>query len=201
MRRRFSAPDNEAPVAVPTSTVLGRGPDAAVLLTSALAYSTGTEFMLSIRVRRQAGRSAKPLHQLMHRFGFDEVDANQAFLLGVQYADGRRTMTSGRNGMPTPADEDDDQSLSLAFGSSSGSDNTYDLTLWLSPLPPPGPVTMVCRWPELDIDETKVTLDGTAIAAAGRAAIELWPPDFPEEPAPEPPTPWIPDGGWFAGQD
>ena len=46
--RRFSAPDNEAPAAVPTSTVLRRGPDAAVLLTSELAYSTGTEFMLSI---------------------------------------------------------------------------------------------------------------------------------------------------------
>jgi hypothetical protein len=35
MGRRFSAPDNEAPVAVPVSVVLGRGPDAAVLLTSA----------------------------------------------------------------------------------------------------------------------------------------------------------------------
>ena len=60
---------------------------------------------------------------------------------------------------------------------------------------------MVCRWPKPNIDETKVTLDGTAIAAAGSAAIELWPPDFPEEPTPEPPTNPLPDDGWFAGQD
>ena len=60
---------------------------------------------------------------------------------------------------------------------------------------------MVLRWPEFDIDETTVILDGTAIAAAGRAAIELWPPEFPDEPAPEPPTPRLPDSGWFAAKD
>ena len=201
MRRRFSAPDNEAPVAVPTSTVLGRGPDAAVLLTSALAYSTGTEFALSIRVRRRARRRSVPLHQLITGFGPDEIDANRAFLLGVQHADGRRTMTSGRHGAPTPANEDGEQALSLALGSSNGSDNTYDLRFWLSPLPPPGPVTMVCRWPEFDIDETKVTLDGTAIAAAGSAAVELWPPESPEAQVPAPMTTLLPDSGWFAGQD
>lgn len=74
---------------------------------------------------------------------------------------------------PRPADDDGDQSLSLALGSSSGSDLSYDLQFWLFPLPPPGPVTTVCRWPEFDMDETKVTLDGTAIAAAGRAAVAL----------------------------
>lgn len=194
-------PTTKRPVAVPTSTVLGRGPDAAVLLTSALAYSTGTEFMLSIRVRPRARRRTTPLHQLMHEIGFDEVDANQAFLLGVQFADGRRAMTSGRNGMPASADQDGEQALYLVFGSSTGSDSTLDLKLWLSPLPPAGPVTMVCRWPEFDIGETKVTLDGAAMAAAGSAAIELWPPETSEEPAPEPPTNLLPDDGWFAGQD
>jgi len=79
-------------------------------------------------------------------------------MLGAQFADGRRSMTSDRNGMPAPNDLDGEQAVVLAFGNSSG--NTYDVTLWMSPLPPPGPVTIVCRWPELDIDETKVTLDG-----------------------------------------
>jgi len=82
-------------------------------------------------------------------------------------------MTSGRNGMPAPADQDGEQALSLVFGSSTGSDSILDLKLWLSPLPPPGPVTMVCRWPEFDLDET----------------------------AHEPPTNLLPDDGWFAGQD
>lgn len=202
MRRRSSAPDNEAPVAVPTSTVLGRGPNAAVLLTSALAYSTGTEFALSIRVRPRTRARNLHLHQLIAGFGPDEFDANRRFLLGVQYADGRRTVAADMPGAHTSeSSADDDQALSLALGSGSGSDNTYDLRFWLSPLPPPGPVTMVCRWPEFDIDETKVTLDGTAIAAAGRAAVELWPPETPEEQAPAPPTTLPPDSGWFARQD
>ena len=80
-----------------------------------------------------------------------------------------------------------------------GSDNIYDLRVWMSPLPPATPVIVVCRWPELGINETAVTLDGAAIAA-GHAAIELWPPAIPE-PAPEPPTSRLPDGGWFAEDD
>ena len=200
IRRRISAPDNEAPVAVAVSTVLARSPDAAVLLTSAVAYSTGTEFQLSIRTRPNGDRRTTPLFQLLHGHGLEEADPNQAFLLGVQFADGRRAMTGSRHGMPPRNDQSGEDEVVLAIGSSSGSDNTYDLNLWMSPLPPAGPVTLVCRWPELDINETTLTLDGAAIAAAGHAATELWPPEI-AEPAPEPPAPGLPDGGWFAGQN
>ncbi len=142
------------------------------------------------------------MHQLIAGFGPDEFDANRRILLGVQYADGRRTVAVDMPGAHTSeSSADDHQALSLALGSGSGSDNTYDLRFWLSPLPPPGPVTMVCRLPEFGIDETKVTLDGTAIAAAGRAAVELWPVEILEEPAPAPPATLLPDSGWFAGQD
>ncbi len=201
MMRRLSAPENEAPVTVPANMVLARGPHAAVLLTFVLAYSTGTELGVSIRVWPRTGRRTKPLHQLIAGMGPDEPDVNREFLLGVQYADGRRTMTSGWRRMPTPAVEDGEQALSLVQGMSGGSDNTYDLRFWLSPLPPPGPVTVVCRFPEFGIDETQVVLDGTAIAAAGRDAVELWPVQIPDEPVPEPPALLLPDGGWFAGQD
>ncbi len=82
MRTLFSASENEAPVAVLTNAVLGRGPDAAVLLTSAVAYSTGTEFAVSLRVRPTTRRRSMPLHQLINGFGSDEIDARRAFLLG-----------------------------------------------------------------------------------------------------------------------
>ena len=101
LRRRFSAPDNEAPVAVPTSTVLGRSPHAAVVLTCALAYSTGTEFGVAVRIRTRPDRRRKPLHQLFGGIGNDEIDANRAFLLGVHSADGQRAITYGTHGIPS----------------------------------------------------------------------------------------------------
>jgi hypothetical protein len=48
------------------------------------------------------------------------------------------------------------------------------------PLPPEGPVTSVASWPEYGAAETWAELDGTAIVAAARRAVILWPqePEF-----------------------
>ena len=201
MRSLLIAPENEVPIAVPVSLELGRASDAAVLLTSLTAYSTGMEVAVSLRVRPSARRRSVPLHQLISGFGLDDLDGTGAFLLGVQYSDGRRAMTAGRHAMQAPNRGLAQRELFLTLGSSTGTDCTYDLRLWLSPLPPAGPVTLVCRWPDYDISDTTSTLDGAAIASAGRAAVELWPEEFVDEQAPTPRNPPIPDSGWFAGQD
>lgn len=199
-QQRLSPPQNEAPVAVPINAVLGRGPDAAILFMSAHVYSSGTEFTLNIRVR--PGARTMALHELIGGFHgrSNPEDAERRLLLGVEFADGRRAATFVMHGPPIPGQDEGPDSISLTLGSSSGGEDVYDLSLWLWPLPPPGPVTLVCLWPEFDIAETKVTLDGAAIAAAGAAAVQLWPPTSPEDQFPtEPPAPPLPDSGWFAG--
>ncbi len=199
-QQRLSPPQNEAPVAIPINAVLGRGPDAAILFMSAHVYSSGTEFTLNIRVRPRARRI--PLHELIGGFHrrSDPESVDRRLLLGVEYSDGRRAATFVMHGPPILGQDDGPDSISLTLGSSSGSEDVYDLSLWLCPLPPPGPVTLVCLWPEFDITETKVTLDGATIAAAGSAAVELWPQASAEDQfPPDPPLPPLPNTGWFAG--
>jgi hypothetical protein len=54
---------------------------------------------------------------------------------------------------------------------------------WIWPLPPPGPLDLVCAWPVHGILETRATIDGGAILkAAGRAQVI-----FSDEHLPEPP--------------
>ncbi len=49
------------------------------------------------------------------------------------------------------------------------------ITLWLSPLPPPVPGTLSVESPELGIDAASCLLDGAAIVNASAAAQPYWP--------------------------
>lgn len=81
--------------------------------------------------------------------------------------------------------QDDDRGLRTGAGPvltachaerSSGPDGreSLGLTLWLWPLPPPGPLMLVAAWPGRGLPEGAVTLDGEAIRAAAAAARPFW---------------------------
>ncbi len=94
---------------------------------------------------------------------------------GVRFADGRQ------------AAQDDDTGLRSGRGpmlmvtgaqvSSGGPDDPEDvrLTLWIWPLPPPGPVTLTCSWPSRVLHAARLVLDGDAIQAAAGQAQPWWP--------------------------
>ena len=69
----------------------------------------------------------------------------------------------------------------------------------MSPLPPAGPLTFVCRWPGFEIAENKVELDGAQIveALAQVQSLWAWEAAVPES-EPEPVEPQLPADGWFA---
>jgi hypothetical protein len=79
-----------------------------------------------------------------------------------------------------------------------GGGRSFDQGYWVTPLPPPGPLTFVCAWPAVGITETRTTLDAAPIAQAATLAQVLWPWQ-PEGPQPFlPPDPPAPSSGWFA---
>ena len=62
----------------------------------------------------------------------------------------------------------------LRPGGGGGSMGTYRLGFWLWPLPPPGPLTWVSEWPDLDLPENSVEVDATILEAAASEAEQLW---------------------------
>jgi hypothetical protein len=200
--RRMSAPENEAPAGLPFSVVLGRTDQTAVFLTAFQVYSTGLAFTLSIRLRSEPrGHLGHRIHELVSGHGHVEPDValDDRLLLGVEFADGR-TATNLPMPWRPPFGEDagprDAPTLNMSGGS--GGSRSYDQDLWLSPLPPAGPVIVVCRWPGFGIAESQTALDGAAIVAALESVQTLWPWEPAVEPDLEPSEPQLPADGWFA---
>ncbi|MPQ96434.1 hypothetical protein GB931_00540 [Modestobacter sp. I12A-02628] len=182
--RRMQAPENEVPVVVPLTLVMARRDDVAVVLTPWLVYSTGVRVTLVVRTRE----SGTDLNDLFwHSAGTSSADG---FRLGVEFADGRWTASTGG----PPGGE-----VVLNTAGGSGGDRSVEQDWWLYPVPPPGPLTVAIRCGAAGIDETVVTVDATPLATAAAAVEELWPwtpPTPPDQRAPEPPT--LPADSWFA---
>jgi hypothetical protein len=198
MQRRMSEPDNEVPAPVPFTAVLGRTYDVAVCIAGMHAYTTGLSFRLAVRLRQMPTGLHHRIFEMVSGHG-PGTPAEDRLLLGVEYADGRTA--SNIAGVDWFArDELSDDQLVLAPGGGGGGGLSYDQRFWLSPLPPPGPVTLVCAWPALGLAEAAAEVEGQTLLDAAARALVLWPPStrsLEPEAAPEPPN--VPKG-WFSRQ-
>lgn len=192
--RRMSAPENEIPVAVPLNTVLARTDDVAIALQRLSVYTTGVAFDLVVRLRPDAARDGGcDLNELF--WGHPHGRGMSRFLLGVQFADGRRANNVPDRPGPMAGDE-----IVFAQGGGSGGEASVEQSWWLHPLPPEGPLRIVVRCDELGIGECSVVLDAAAIQAAAHEVVVLWPWAPPPESGPyaPPAPPDVPDDSWFA---
>jgi len=186
---RSRRPDNEIPVSVPIDVLLARTDDLAVAITGARAFTTGLDFTLAVRSR--AARRDGLIDDLGgHRP--PGTDRSRHFLLGFEFADGR-TVTNVDT-WPPPVDSD---VPTLVPGSGGASTRFADHDFFLSPIPPPGDLIVVCAWPAADVPETRTVLDAGAIVDAARRVIVLWPEPVDEPPLPPVEPPPVPPGGWF----
>lgn len=104
--------------------------------------------------------------------------------LGVSFADGRQSTASGR-GMHEQvraymeafaAGENPPELAGPVIGrrGGGGGGRRYDMSFWVWPLPPDGPLTISCHWPEGGVRDGSVEVDGSAIRDAGRRSQKLW---------------------------
>ncbi|MFI7588562.1 hypothetical protein ACIB24_15945 [Spongisporangium articulatum] len=187
-RPTWSAPENEVPVPVDVSAVIGRADDLAIFVGGFRVYSNGVEFTVSLRRRRTPTRRHDVMDLFMGHYG-ELTDPEDQFLLGFEFADGTR-VTSGGFGRP-------ERGPQLNSHGGGGGGRGYDKTMWLTPLPPPGELLLVCTWLRLGIEETRTVLDATAFVTAAAGVEELWPwePEPDEQPEPLADVPVLP--GWF----
>lgn len=154
-----------------------RSGDLVMFATDFEAFATGVHFTLAARLRPGGHETHPP--PMIHPGSPDGP------LFGVGLADGRKAMLGVR--VPPPPDGEPDGPVLWPRGGSGGGDE-WRMGVWLWPLPPSGPVTLVAAWPAKGVAERAVTIDGAEVARAAERAEKLW--DMPEEePGP---------GGWFA---
>lgn len=197
--RLAGPPENELPVPLALSLVVGRTPDVAVGLVQWQAYSTGVAFTLVVRLRvPPAGRHHDRVFEMLHTGPWGRAPTCDRLVLGFELGDGSRVsnLSSDRpwtDQVPDPA------APMLQPQGGGGGGRTYDLGFWLSPVPPAGPLLAVCSWSAMGVPETQVALDATALREAAGRAEPLWPYE-PQRPRGAPERPVLPRSGWFSGR-
>ncbi len=157
-------PENELGAALPDRVPLARTADTAVAVLQLVAYSTGFGFLLGVRRRLLADDDLDPF---MHRLGRRAGD--HALRLGVGFADGRKATN-----LSLPLHHDEEGPV-LIFRGGGGGGRTWDMGFWVWPLPPPGPLAFVCKWPAAGIAETRVEIEARSVLDASARSQLLWP--------------------------
>jgi hypothetical protein len=172
-RPAWFKPDDVLGVGVAAGFLIGRSADAAIAVTQLTAYPTGFEFTVGIVTRDEdrQGRLAWVLHHLPDHDP-DGPLPDDFVRLGLQFSDGG--VATNVHGRPFPDFDEEPTGPILLPDSGGGGGRRYDMTFWVWPLPPPGPVTFVCEWPALEIAESSVELDGALIRAAAERARSVW---------------------------
>ncbi|HEY3923562.1 MAG TPA: hypothetical protein VGL75_03310 [Acidothermaceae bacterium] len=198
MHRRMGPPDNELPGTISFHAVLGRTDELAIALVGADAYSNGLSISIALRLRHNdAGDGLADMLFGHHRRG----TSTDPLLVGVSFPDGR-TATN----VPAPRFPDllrqveQPEQLILVQRGGGGGGREFGISFWITPLPPPGDLTIVVAWPSKGIAETHTTIPADLIAAGVARSVELWPwePPGPRDEPPAPELPELPAGGWFA---
>lgn len=180
--RWWEAPEDELPALLPISEILAVNDHVAIALLGVAVYRDGVEFRLERRLRRRdmplKEWSALCEEFMEHTpFGGPADDAGR-LRFGVLLASGERALADrapffgGADSMAEP----DGHTLSRRGRGGGGSGSTYSSSdhLWLWPLPPDGPVELVMQWPSLGIEETRMTVDGGALAELAARARPYW---------------------------
>lgn len=161
-------PDNEMPRVIGLNADLVRTSDKAVTLTHCLVYSRGVSF------------------QLTAVFGVDDDDAgshggdgviaaasmpmtgtHQADLvLSLELADG--------TALRAPVGESSQEPFLLRHTPRSAHMSGLSTALWLTPLPPPGPLTSSVECPSLGIEPAYTTVDATSVRNTADGVTPLW---------------------------
>lgn len=104
---------------------------------------------------------------------FGHGEQHDQLLLGVEYADGRTG--SNLSGFRVGLDLQLDPSTPILMpGGGGGGERSADVSYYLSPLPPPGPLRIITAWPSRGVAETVTEVPaGPLIEAATRVRV-LW---------------------------
>jgi hypothetical protein len=164
-------PENERGVIVPLQIDLARTDGVSLVVVALVAYSSGFVVMLALRQRiRRDPRDRRPGPFSSH--GQREDDLR----FGLQFSDGTKATTARG---PRPGEDREPAEPLLMLRGSRGTGRTTETELWVSPLPPPGPLVYVCEWRAAGIPLTRHEGTAEPILEAAARVEELWPDECP----------------------
>lgn len=184
-RPAWMRPNSVVPTAMAENVIIVRQDNLAIAIGGLSVYPNGFDFMVHIRVRDERN-GINPFGNRRYRDylpSTEREDPAENLRIGILFADGRRAATNQPR-RRTPIDEERaPDEVVLQHGPGGGGGGRWDMSFWVHPLPPEGPLTFVMSWRAQGIAEVRHEIDGAAVLAAAEQAVVLWPDE--------------PTGGWF----
>jgi hypothetical protein len=172
-------PGNELPASVTLDLVLARTDELALFVHSGRAYTRGFAFSVGLTRRHppEDGHDPTAVWHPGRRGGFEDT-----LRFGVAFADGRKATIFDRHPWRGDPEHRETPDIVLLQRGGGGGGSTWDVTFWLWPLPPEGPVAFVAEWPAEAVALTRVELDSAVVRDAAARAVTLWPGSAPPGP-------------------
>lgn len=159
------------PGAVALELVVAQNEQAAVYIGRCAAYPTGLDFEVHVLASASAAHDLDPsLNGIYHRPGRDST-YEEMLRFGVAFADGRKASNLG--GFTHPGEDPEGPVLTGMGGGGGG--GRWHQGFWMWPLPPIGPLAVVCEWPAAGIPLTRIEVDSEPLRDAAHRSRELFP--------------------------
>ncbi len=171
----MGAPEGTLPGAVALELVLARNDRAAICLTRLGAYPTG--FTLDLLVFTTDDALDPNLFGLRRRGLGPSTPGEippEVLRFGIQFADGSKATNISRR-PPSPRDDPEPEGPLIFPGGGTGGGSSWSQHLWVWPLPPTGPLSVVCEWPAAGIELTRHELDAQLVLDAVQRAQVIFP--------------------------
>jgi hypothetical protein len=161
-----SPPDDAMPGPVDLTVLLGIARNIAVGMDRFRAWPSGFQCILSLRVGQATS----------HPLPYPQFSVPRAYsrpvtaVLGLEYADGAVGDSRATPDTPTPTGP---ASITVS-ATGSGSNGRFDITYWITPLPPPGPLAIWFTWTEAALPRLTARIDAEPLRRAAEQAVDLW---------------------------
>lgn len=173
----FQPPRGVLPCAVPLAEIIARNETVAIGIAGALAYNTGFELQFIVALAGKAAGWLDPF-DYHHRLDPDEGELSPELLrLGIEYADGRKAMNTNPRWPELDEDDADESSPTMVEHGGGGDEREWRQFFWCWPLPPAGPLQLVCEWPSMEIPLTRHEIDAQPILDAAARTQVVFPTD------------------------
>lgn len=168
----FQAPRGQLPCAIPLGEIIARNDKAVIGVAGGLAYTTGFELSFYVFTSEAMPVDSGFERGPFDRIGLDFGELPPEFLrLGLEYADGSKSMNSKPRPLPHGGEDNGDQiEPTMRHKRGEGRDREWQQDFWCWPLPPIGALQLICEWPAKEIGLTRFEVDAQLILdAAARA--------------------------------
>jgi hypothetical protein len=168
---------------LPLELQVGVAENAAIFVTHITAYPTGFSFRIQAFTRLAPGSVCRETLQASRDAGQDSDDLR--LRCDIEFADGRRAgargqwiSTHGELDLPDWFVEDlttkprRNVVLNLIRGGSE--QRVWYRDCWVWPLPPAGPLSLLCAWPAAGIPQRRTEIDAEVLRDAAKQAVPLW---------------------------